>query len=236
MAFPFYLAMTAAEFSGAAVLPALPAWMACHFSPYATGLSNCPDSLPPGAMLIVNDRTPIHGHDPACILDQLKGLVETLGCARVLLDFQRPGELQTTALVHFLEGRLPCPVGVSALYGRETEGPVFLPPVPVQTSARDYLAPWAGREIWLDMALDGAQITVTPEGCSFAPFSPQPDWLGRHMDETLCCHYEIRLAENRATFFLCRTADDLRALLRSVQALGVTAGVGLYQELGNFNA
>jgi len=63
-----YLAMTAAEMHYAETLPEHPVWMACHFSSYATGLSNCPTFLPAGSLLMINDRIPIWNHDPAHIL------------------------------------------------------------------------------------------------------------------------------------------------------------------------
>ena len=47
MAIRQYLAMTAAEMTQAGSLPRHSAWMACHFSPYSTGLTNLPDRLPP---------------------------------------------------------------------------------------------------------------------------------------------------------------------------------------------
>ena len=42
MAIRQYLAMTAAEMTQAGSLPRHAAWMACHFSPYSTGLTNLP--------------------------------------------------------------------------------------------------------------------------------------------------------------------------------------------------
>ena len=48
MAIGRYFAMTAAEIRGCSALPAGIAWMACHFSPYGTGLSNLPPELPEG--------------------------------------------------------------------------------------------------------------------------------------------------------------------------------------------
>jgi hypothetical protein len=69
------------------------AWMACHFSPYGTGLSNLPPNLPANAMVILNDRTPIHGHDSKEILCQLNNL--TPHC--LLLDFQRQAVEETAA-------------------------------------------------------------------------------------------------------------------------------------------
>ena len=52
MAIRPFLAMTAAEIQGTETLPPKTAWMACHFSPYSTGLSNLPKALPPGLSLI----------------------------------------------------------------------------------------------------------------------------------------------------------------------------------------
>ena len=95
MAITPFLAMTAAEMHNCPYLPPKIAWMACHFSAYATGLSNFPQSLPPGSILIVNDRTPVFGHDPEVICGQLLGVVERLGCSGILLDFQRQGESET---------------------------------------------------------------------------------------------------------------------------------------------
>ena len=78
MVLPLYLAMTAAEMYAVSSLPEKVAWMACHFSCYGTQLSNCPDSLPEGSMLIVNDRTPPAKHDPQRIIQQLTQLIEEL--------------------------------------------------------------------------------------------------------------------------------------------------------------
>ena len=52
MAMDVFLAMTAAEICGNRNLPANLGWMACHFSPYGTGLSNLPKQLPPSSLLI----------------------------------------------------------------------------------------------------------------------------------------------------------------------------------------
>ena len=66
-----YLAMTAAEMAGNSVLPDRMAWMACHFSPSGVGLSNLPHWLPPGSLLILDDSTPIHDHDPQRVASEL---------------------------------------------------------------------------------------------------------------------------------------------------------------------
>lgn len=231
MALPLYLAMTAAEMRANKAIPDNLGYMACHFSPYGTGLSNCPKALPEGAMLIVNDRTPICAHDKRLITNQLVELVQAFQCGCVLLDFQRGGVDETGALVRDIVGALPCPVGVSECYAEGVECPVFLPPVPSDVPVAEYLQPWAGREVWLEAALDGEVITLTEDGSSTAPLPPGQHPEGGHRDGKLHCHYHIHIDEN-AKFTLFRTQEDLEALLAEAEVLGTTRTVGLWQELG----
>ena len=232
MAIRPFLAMTATEIRGTETLPPKTAWMACHFSPYSTGLSNLPKTLPPGSMVILDDITPIHGHDAETIAAQLCPRLEGLECSGVLLDFQRPGYDEAGLLAEQLSEVLPCPVGVSALYGQMLSCPVFLPPAPLDVGLANYLAPWQGREIWLELALDSETITLTPAGATTSPPPPAVPLTGGHRDEGLHCHYQIRTEENQACFTLFRTPEDLDALLTEAESLGVTTAVGLYQELG----
>lgn len=206
--------------------------MACHFSPYGTGLCNCPGTLPQDAMVILNDRTPIHGHDTQRITQQLTQIVEDSGCSSVLLDFQRPEDPQTASLAAKLVADLPCPVGVSDLYARELDCPVFLPPVPLGQAPEGYLSSWNGREIWLDAALDTAVITVTEEGSTTAslPWSEPPE--NTFTDDALFCCYHTRIQPERIDFHLYRTKPQLEALLARAKALGVTRSIGLFQQLG----
>ena len=146
MAIRPFLAMTAAEIRGTETLPPKTAWMACHFSPYSTGLSNLPKALPPGSMVILDDITPIHGHDSETIAAQLRPRLDALKCSGVLLDFQRPGYEEAELLARRLSEALPCPVGVSALYGQALSCPDFLPPVPPDVNLADYLAPGGHRD------------------------------------------------------------------------------------------
>lgn len=230
MAIRRYLAMTASEFGTyGANLPAL-AYMACHFSPYGRGLSNLPTRLPKDSMLILNDRIPIAGHDPILIREQLTQSLTALGCSRVLLDFQRPGEPETSRVVQALDKALPCPVGVSECYAGDFSGPVFLPPVPPDTPISDCLSPWAGREIWLEEAPEGLAFTVTSQGAKAEPLSPALFPENGRKDGNLHCHYRIRLRDDRADFSLWRTEGDLEALAREAEALGVTCRVGLWQD------
>lgn len=229
MAIRRFLAMTAAEFLSGAPLPSGVAWMACHFSPYTTGLSNLPDLLPSGSLLILNDRTPISGHDPRSIELQLQDCLEVCCCQAVLLDLQRPGFRESAALAEHLVSTLPCPVGVSHWYAGSLPCPVFLPPPPHHIPLQTYLQPWNGREVWLEMALDGEQITLTEEGAEISPCPAHFPW--QHKEPSLHCHYAISLSPHRAEFLLRRTREDLEALLAEAEQLGVTTAVGLYQEL-----
>lgn len=231
MAIRPFLAMTAAEIRGAQTLPAKIAWMACHFSPYSTGLSNLPKKLPPGSMVILDDITPIHGHDPQVIAHQLLTRLETLKYSAVLLDFQRPGFEEAAALAEHLSRALPCPVGVSPLYGKGLKGPVFLPPVPPDTSLSDYLSPWKGREIWLELALEGETIVLTSAGAKVSSLPAAAQSADGYRDAHLHCHYRIQTEENQARFTLLRTPEDLTELLSEGETQGVTLAVGLYQQL-----
>ena len=231
MAIRPFLAMTPAEMRKNSAFPKETAWMACHFSPYCTGLSNLPRTLPPGSLLILDDITPIHGHAPKEIAAQLQACMEALECRGLLLDFQRPGFEEAAALALHLSHALPCPVGVSELYAQELDCPVFLPPVPLDVAMADYLAPWRGREVWLELALDGAVLSLTEEGIDSTPLpSPVPENPG-FAEDKLHCHYRIQLEEAAAKFTLWRTREDLDALVEEAGQLGVTACIGLYQEL-----
>lgn len=232
MALPLYLAMTAAEISCAQALPARCAYMACHFSPYGTGLSNFPQTLPKDSILIVNDRTPVQGHDPELIAAQLTQLVEEWEAAGILLDLQRPGIPQTAQIANAILSALPCPVGISECYARDLSCPVFLSPPPPDRLLSEYIAPWQGRELWLEAALDAQIITVTPKGSRVTQnFSPiHTDYP--HEDMRLHIHYKIEPSPDQIRFTLHRTPEDLTALLQEAEALGVTHAVGLFQELG----
>ena len=233
MAFPLYLALTAAEILNTATPPRPYAWMACHYSCYGTGLSNLPATLAPGSMVILNDRTPPGGHDPVMIAKQLAELVEAFSVDSVLLDLQRPDLEENARIAACIAETLACPVGVSAHYAKALSCPVFLPPVPIHKPLGDYLAPWAGREIWLDAAIDRERITVTAKGSRIEP-APSVCVAGFE-EKNLHCHYCIDIDKNQAVFTLWRTPEDLTALLQESEALGVTKAIGLYQELGEKN-
>lgn len=230
MEIPQYLAITGSEMAGIPYPPQNTAWMACHFSPYGTGLTNLPRQLPANSLLIVNDRTPIHDHDPVLIAAQLSDCVQQLGCMGVLLDFQQASIPQTAELTGYLSRALPCPVAVSEAYAYCASCAVFLSSPPPDTPLEKHLAPWRNHEIWLEMSLDAEEITLTEQG---AQRRSLPAWECRESGFShprLHCHYQIVTGQESARFLLWRTETDLSALLEEAQAGGVALAVGLYQE------
>ena len=157
--------------------------------------------------------------------------MEKFQCSSVLLDFQRPDFQENEAVAKAAVSVLPSPVGVSELYAKELDCPVFLPPVPLTVPINEYLSPWQGREIWLEAALNGETVTVTETDSITTPmFCIDPS--GNPLtDSKLRCHYQIHTFDDHIDFTLWRTTDDLSALLHQVQELGVTLAVGLLQEL-----
>lgn len=231
MALPLYLAMTAAEISRTEVLPEKCAYMAFHFSPYSTGLSSFPDTLPPGSMLILNDRTPVYGHDPQLIAQQLQQAADVLSADGLLLDFQRPDHPETAAVAAAILKTLSCPVAVSEHYANDLDCPVFLSPPPLDCPPEIHFAPWKGRELWLEAALDSACITLTEKGSTYTPLFPPETPEPFHYEPRLFCRYHIELTDSTARFTLYRTKAELASLLEEAPRLGVTRAIGLYQEL-----
>ena len=224
MVLPRYLAMTRNEFHNSLRLPPYVAWMACHFSPYGTGLTNLPPELPPNAMVILNDRIPMGRHDPVRILEQLRQLTPT----NLLLDLQRPPEAESMALVQAITEALPCPIGVTEAFANHLNCAVFLPFPPPDTPLEDYLQPWRTREIWLEAELNAMTYTVTEQGsCPGGLYTIPPRG---QTDPDLCCHYHLSRFPDRTEFSLWRTESDVNALLTKAADYGVTKAVGLWQE------
>ena len=234
MVLPLYLALTAAEISRISPLPELCAYMACHFSPYTEGISNIPEALPFGSVLILNDRIPCDHHSPDLVAGQLAAAVERLGCESVLLDFERPPEVESCAIVRAILQALPCSVAVTESFAQDLSCPVFLAPAPLHMSLAAHLAPWQGREIWLEAALCQERITVTHTGTGFDPVFPTQQLEGGFYDAKLRCNYRTTVSDDTITFTLFDTRETLKEKLESAHSLGVARAVGLYQELGTF--
>lgn len=233
MAIAQYLAMTAAEMAASHPLPERAAWMACHFSPYSTGLCNLPARLPAGSLLILNDRIPIRGHDAARVCEELRRAIGSFGCTGLLVDFQNPPTAEALSLTAYLSAHLGFPMAVPPEYHRGNTA-VFVPAVPSLTRLSSALSPWDGQEIWLELSLAGQAVTLRRSGASFENnFSPVPGIV--HAEAALHCHYVIEAAQDSVVFRTWRTAEDLAALVTEAGQAGVTRTVGLYQELGPLN-
>lgn len=230
MAIPCYLAITAAEIAAASQLPDRIGWMACHFSSYGTGLSNLPATLPPDSMIIINDRTPLYGHDPELILSQCIELFETLSPACFLLDLQRPNEPLAEKIVRLLTDRLPCPTATTEHYGKELSCPVFLPPPALHIPLEEYLLPWNGREVWLEAVTEGMIVTVDQDGCNMLPAEPEALPEPFFKEEALHFLYHTQLLDNAVNFRLSRNKSCLEDFLADAEKLGVTLAAGLYQQ------
>jgi len=226
-----FLAMTAREIAQCQRLPPHICWIDCRFSPDDNGLADLPEELLPGSLLCLNDMVPLSGQDFQTITRQLSDCITQFSCPAVLLDFQRPPTDETLSLVRHLVSELPRPVVVSDLYAGALDCPVFLPPVPPSVPLEEYLTPWKGRDIWLELGLVGEILTLTEAGCEAVPFSCQNHCGEGFADDALHCHYTIDTNEKAARFTLWRTKDDLNALLAAAETIGITSAVGLYQEL-----
>ena len=229
MAIACYLAMTAAEFSGIAVLPPSVGWLSCHFSLSGQGLSNIPKALPKDSLLILDDSNPFQQHQPDMILEQLQNAANALSARALLLDFQRRDIPKVGQLAQLLEKAMPCPVIVPPWYAK-SDSTLFLPPAPLYQPLERYLEPYKGRKIWLDAAFLPAQIVITNHGSHHT--HPSPDGLpaAPHWSDELCCHYGLQVEDDRAIFTFAPSSDGFQTWLHRAEVLGVEAVVGLYQE------
>ena len=232
MVLPLYLALTGAEISAQPSLPASLAYMACSFSPYGPGLSGIPAALPAGSMLILNDRMRCQSHSADLVAGQLQEAVTRLGCESVLLDFQRPLEPDSQAIASKVIQSLSCPVAVTEGFANQLDCPVFLSPAPLHLPLEVHLAPWQGREIWLEAALGQEEVCVTAQGTTAATQFPPAGLTGGFYEDTLRCHYHTAVQPDRVSFTLFDTPESLRKKLDLAASLGVKRAVGLWQELG----
>ena len=227
MGIPQYLAMTEAEIAKAAVLPPKLARMGCHFS--ETGLAGLPEALPEGALLVLDDSTPMGRQSIPEIAGALRGVLSRFSCRGLVLDFQRPAIAPQRALAAFLRDRLPCPLAAPPEYAPENCA-VFLPPVPIPQTVEDFLAPWQGREIWLDAGPGETTLRLTKQGCAVLP-GPGGSTPGTFYDDALCCRYSIQAEPDGFSFRLRRDGQCVQALLSRAEGLSVTLAIGLWQEL-----
>lgn len=227
MANPPYLAMTAAEILSCNELPPRVAWMACHFSPYGRGLSNLPKELPPGSMLILNDRIEPQGIDPQLVVQQLLQAVQALECGSVLLEFQRPGNELTKAVAEAVCTALPCPLAVSDAYARDLGCAVFLPPPPLREDVAAYFSPWGGREVWLEVYEQWETLAIQKQCVELVTQPPVTAVDLPHYDAPCNCRYGMEVTEDRAIFTLHRGMEQWQN-----STCPITNLIALWQDYG----
>lgn len=206
------------------------AYLSCRFSPYGKGLVNLPTALPTDSLLLLDDSMPPNGHDEQLVVKQLQEIISRFSVKGVLLDFQNEKTAESAKMAKEILQALPCPVAATEAYARTLHCPVFLPPPPVNISLQSYLKPWRGQDIYLEVAPVHTRFTVTPEG-SFLQALHKIDAPLHHTDQRLHCHYRIDLLAEKAVFTTMRTTEDLSALAKEALDTGVSAVIGLHQEL-----
>ena len=226
MPIPLYLTLTAAEFSHCNPLPERIAWMACHFSPSGPGISNTPATLPPESLLILDDSTPITHHDPLLIARQLRQLAADLACAGILLDWERPKTDRAVEILQTICREAPCPVAAPAPYALEAPCAVFLSP-PLHIPLTEFLAPWSGREIWLEAAAEDLVYTVTEGGCTASPLPCPPEHFP-HSADSAFSRYHIGICKDAIRISFRRSREDLLAMAQQIPSL--ERMVGLFQQ------
>jgi hypothetical protein len=207
-----HMAMTRWEMENSAV----PEGFSPAFLPWEEDLAD----LPKGTLLVLHDQLPLE--DPAPILEAVK---KSEHCG-ILLDFQKPGQ---ETLIKYLLKKLPPTTALSELYAKETDNPVFLPPCPPDRPLEAHIAPWKGREIWLDTAPEVLLLTLKPTGCAAENLLSPPN-SPHFTHETLCCRYKTEIHPTEIRFTLWRDKQMLEAHMEQAQTLGVTKTIGLFQE------
>lgn len=236
MPIPIYFAMNRQELERCRTAPPNTAWMACHFSQADAGLSNLPPALPPGSILILNDRVPWSGNDAALCTEQLLSTALRLQCAGLLLDFER---VATPAVLHLAEvlqnaagqAGIPCAAPASYL---ASGGTLFHPPA-LCCAAPGSLAPKSETPVWLDLTPTGCCVTVTENGASVAPANPEllAQSAGQapiFRDCVRHCHYYSRVEGHAVQFFLYETPGDCMEKCQSSDTTHIALAVALYQE------
>ena len=228
MDFPLFLAMTGAEFAVCRVYPPKIAYMSCHFSSSGPGVSGIPKWLPPGSALMLTDEIPPSNHDPWLVAAELADTVEKLRCKAILLDLQRP-ELPENRAIAEAVATLPCSTAVSAIYAKDLSCGVLLPPPPLWTTLPQHLAPWQGRPIWLEMAQEGADVTLTENGSTYTPCACTSLSNSFH-HEPLHIDYDMQFQESGVLFHLRRNRKRMGELLAEAKELGIENALALYQQ------
>lgn len=227
MKIPLYLAVTSDEISKNVNLPTNTAWMSIRFDQAGDGLFNFPPAPFDKGILILDDYHPYSQHSCEKICHQLKNYMGENNYTGLLLDFQRPRDENLYNLARMLESELSCKVAMPPNYCND-ESIVFLPPPAPAVSPEDYLKPWTGHEIWLDLTTQAYAMHFTIHGISEC--EAQQDAFPFY-DKDLCTHYHVKADTEGITFSFQRTREDCMSMLEEMEAFHVRAAFSLYREM-----
>lgn len=227
MKIPFYTAMTGQEMEADGLSYTQRAWLSAHFDSNGNGISNLPEKPFHGSILILDDLYPFDKHNEDKICSELYAHITSGNYEGVLLDLQRDYSESLCSLVRKIEKEIPCKVGITPPYCTP-DSIVFLPPITHTQIPAEYLTPWKGHEIWLDMCLKEASLTVSEE--SPVQSKSLPEKLP-YYDEALYTHYNITKYENGFIFTFRREYEDCTKLLEEAGKYGVSAGFCLLCEI-----
>ena len=226
-----YIAMTRSEFSSFRSSECLPAWMACHFSPYGIGISNLPDVLPEASMIILNDIIPPYEHDPDIIANQLNELASKAKTNTFLLDFQREKNRKTEAIVKELTNKLNGKVGVTEAYAENTTCAVFLTcPLPYQPLSKK-ISRWDGRDLWLELAVETSIVHISTSGSKITHVNKSILNAKDSYDNVLKSRYLTEINEKQAMITIERNPETLYLLEQEAASYDIELTIGLYQQL-----
>lgn len=229
-----YLAFTGAELEAMLNHKGKTAWMGCHLSAYGSGITPPPAALKHCDLLVLTDETPPDGHDPKRVAGEFWAQAQALGCERILLDFQRPPTEESHRIIHQVMKNVTVPVGVTPSYAAQLDCPIFLPPPPLWTPLQEALSPWAGREIWLEIAPEDGCVTLTKDGSTYTPCEAKKAYT--FSDPGLCLSYCTEVSFDRATVYLHRDISNIAKWLEHAFSLGIRTAIGLYQQFSTLSA
>lgn len=233
MSIPLFLAMTSSEFSTCTQPPHSIAWLALHFSMSGPGLSNRPRRLPPGSLLILDDRSPWADHSIEVVCKELVALLLDCQAYGLLLDFERPPTEATLLLVQALCqccSELNVPLAAPSAYLKRCNAIHFISPIPFQQmpDKSDSVT------FWLDASPAALEVLITEgNAVSREIFVPSSEVIAAEhcfYSEILRCHYFSKAVPGGICLTLFRTAKSIRQMLSCEQAAPFQLAVGLWKE------
>lgn len=206
--------------------------MACHFSLSGTGISNLPEELPGGSILVLSDEIPEAGHDPAQVAGELEAALRGFHCSGILLDFERECTVRGGQIARQIAAMAQS-LGILCAMPEQWIPPgiecaVFasLPPLLNQPPLwdRPVVLELAPRRMTLILDKDGA----TPTPWTDPPGDP-PSLLDPLKGLRYCC-------QPRGDALVVHIEDTGKSLLKALQWPEVLCGVGLWGEIGSLLA